>query len=631
MPESSPPDAPPIARRGASTWLRVTDACNAHCTFCAQHVPRLTDDLRDDRAMARLQALLAGGVPDELLLTGGEPTLHVGLDRLVGAAIDAGVKDVVLYTNGMALADPRRLKALVHAGLTTARVSLFATEEAAAATLTRHPRAWPLAARGIDAAVDAGLQLELATVVHAGTAPHISSLGLEVARRWPQARRFVVTPYTARPPMAPPKLHVAPRDVEPLLSSLMASLGAVGIPASPDRGYGYHLCAFSRPRAITSLLRRGEPSGGGTLIRLSGCEQCVLLDRCGGVERTMADALGERVIVPITDVRRATWLPVHERSEASVRNDRIAVTEQRGERQFVREQVIRILHACNQRCAFCWVDFDAPAMTLEQVRAAITDNLERAQGQPVTISLTGGEPTMHPQLIAIVEMARALGAARVHMQTNAVRCANQAMARQLAAAGVDEALVSLHGADPSASDTLTAAPGTHARTVQGIRNLCEAGVDVVINHVLTATLARDFPEFVRFLRDQLAHPRLVLSLAVAGHIDRGPLDAQVLPRMSALREPVLRGLRLARSMGLEVRDLVHPCGIPPCVLDGDPEIFPIAAMREVANPAGGGDEGCVKPASCRRCVYDRYCFGVRREYAAAHGTDELRPVEEPGA
>lgn len=621
--------AKPTGRRGAVTWFSVTDACNAHCAFCAEHVPRLTDDLRSDAVLKRLEQALLPEPPQEVLLTGGEPTLHPRLATVIERCRSLGVERVVLFTNGMALADPRRLEAYVAAGLTAARVSLFGVEDDATAA-TRHPRAWELASAGVDAAVAAGLELQLATVVNGATLSHLPRLAETIAARWPTAKRVTFRPYVSRPPNAPDGLHLRPAEMMQDLSAALAHLAAASISVAPDPGYGFHLCAFPKPRKFSGVLRRGQASGAGQLTLLAGCHSCALKERCGGVETSFAGVFGESVITPVTDARRATWLPVFERTAASERTDRIDVIERRGSDDVFREQVIRILHACNQRCAFCWVDFDAATMTVEEVRAAIEQNIRRADGQPVTIAYTGGEPMLHPSLVELVQLATDLGAARVHVQTNAVKAAKGTLAQRLAAAGLREALVSLHAHRADKSDTLTAAPGTFERTVAGIRNLCDAGVDVVINHVLTEQLARDFPDFVRFVASELAHDRLVVTLAVAGRIDRGPLDDSVLPRLSSLAEPVLEGLLLARELGVTVRDLVHPCGIAPCILGGDPRVFDRATMRKVATRGVVGEsEGCVKPTSCRSCIFDDYCFGIRREYADEYGTDELVPVVAP--
>jgi MoaA/NifB/PqqE/SkfB family radical SAM enzyme len=613
-------------RRGEVTWFSVTDACNAHCVFCAQHVPRMTADLRDRSVLHRLKAMLVGGVPAELLLTGGEPTLHPLLHEVIAAARAAGVERVVVYSNAMAFADPARLKRWQDAGLTGLRATLVAPSPAANA-LMRHPKSWELASVGVQAAIDAGLHVQVATTLNQRTAPHLGALARHLVTHWPQVDRLVLQPHVARPPGAPTAQHVPPRDLETNLADAIKVLRASGVVVSPDPGYGYHLCAFNKPRAVASMFRHGAPSGAAQLTLLAGCERCVLAKRCGGVEASLAAAYGEAVIKPVTDARRAAWQPVFERTEASDRTDRVDVREKRGDTEFMREHVIRILHACNQRCAFCWIDFDAPTMSVEQVRAAIQENLARANGRHVSIAYTGGEPTMHPQLLELVALAKQLGAQRVHLQTNAVKAADPKLAAKLGAAGVDEALVSLHASTAADSDRLTAAPGTFERSIAGIRNLCEAGVDVVINHVLTAQLAPRFVDFVRFVHARLAHPRLILSVAVAGRIDRGPLDDSVLPRLSELAAPVGEGLRLANKLGLQVRDLVHPCGVPPCVVGGDPEIFDVDKMRVVSTSGVVGEaEGCVKPESCRACLFDRYCYGVRREYADDHGTAELVPV-----
>lgn len=619
------------ARRGDVTWFRVTDACNAHCTFCAEHVPRATPDLRDRSAFDRLDALLAGGVPSELLLTGGEPTLHPRLGALIERAKAAGVADVVLFTNAMALGDARRVARLQRAGLSRVRASLFGVDERSRIAM-RHPDGWELAAAGVDAAVDAGLPVELASVICRDTVAGLAELATAAVARWPAVTNVVLAPFHAQGQTEDDATsqdhHVHPRAAEADLRRALRIWAAAGVTVAPDPGYGYHLCAFAKPHGLASLLRQQAPSGDHDLQHPAACETCVVRRRCSGVEASLLRRFGDDLVQPWTDRRRALWQPLFERTVASDRTDRIAVRQRDNDGRAMREQVIRILHACNQRCAFCWVDFSAPTMTAAAVEQAIVQNMARLPaGESATITFTGGEPTLHPDLATLIARACELGAARVQVQTNAIRCADPDVAQALATAGLDEALVSLHAPDAEASDTLTAAPGTFARSVQGIRNLCAAGVDVVINHVLTREQAPHFPEFVRFVGAELAHERLVMTVAVAGRIDRGPLDEDVLPTLSELAEPVRAGLRIAHEIGVSVRDLSHPCGIPPCILGADIPQLQRAHLRGVSTKGVVGEaEGCIKPETCRRCLFDGHCFGVRREYADEHGTGELTPI-----
>jgi len=591
--------------------------------MCSQHVPRATDDLRDRSVLARLDALLKTEVPAELLLTGGEPTLHPRLATIVRKARENGVERVVLATNGFALGDPRRVARLVQAGVTRVRIALFGVGEDAAA-LSRHPRAWELATAGIEQCVRAGVEIELGLLICASTVAGLPALAELAAERWPAIRDVLLMPYRSDDRGAPAEEHVLPRDVERTLRAAMKTWAAADVRVRPEPGYGYHLCAFDRPRGLGGLIRHGAPSGSDDHVHPAACDACVLKARCTGVERSLHAFAGDDVVVPWTNQRRAQWLPLFERTEASDRTDRIALRERSGERVGVREQVIRILHACNQRCAFCWVDFDAPAMSEGEVLVAIAENLAAVPDPgEATITFTGGEPTMHPDILALIRGARALGAGRVHMQTNAVRCADPKLASELAAAGLTEALVSLHADEAGRSDALTAAPGTFERTLRGIGNLCDAGVDVVINHVLTREQAPRFPAFVTLVADRLQHERLLLTVAVAGRIDRGPLDERVLPTMAELAPHVRAGLLAAQELGLRVRDVAHPCGVPPCIAGADLAVFDRATMRRIAADA---DDGCVKPPSCAACAYDAYCHGVRREYADDHGTAELVPI-----
>jgi hypothetical protein len=95
--------------------VRLTLACNNACVFCAQRgVDSGAVDVRAALAAARSEA-------DEVMLTGGEPTLDVAvLVDAIAAARELGFRRVGVQTNGAHLDDPR----LTAAGLTDAHVSL---------------------------------------------------------------------------------------------------------------------------------------------------------------------------------------------------------------------------------------------------------------------------------------------------------------------------------------------------------------------------------------------------------------------------------------------------------------------------------------------------------------------------
>lgn len=635
------PASPDILLRAPSSGtgelpFRVTDACIAHCTFCADHVPRRTPDLATAEVLDRLRLLLDRVVPTRLLLTGGEPTLHPRLAQVIALARQRGVQQVVLQTHGAPLADAAKLRAWQEAGLTGARVLLVAAEEGAAYGLTQLAQGWHWQQRGIEQALTAGLDVAVETPVTRGTVSQLTEIArylssLATARGMagrPGLGPWQLVPYRSRPPGAPDDQHVAPRGIEPVLLQAveLARQGGVEVALPPNEGW--HPCAFSAVNKLRDLLVRAP--GGVQRSWPQACAGCAVRPSCPGVEQSLLDVLGPAVVEPIADARRAAWLPLHRGGSGRTalgreRNVQVPVAKDEGQGREVHELVLRVIHACNQRCAFCWVDFEAPAMDL----SAVAERLDAAfaDGQRPSVAFTGGEPLLHADIAAMIALAAQRGAAAVSLQTNATRLLGLRHAQTLREAGLTHALVSLHGADAAESDALTAAPGTFARTVQGIRWLCESGVKVTINHVLTRDLGPKFPQFIDFIGGELAHPLLALTIAVAGHIDAGPIEAQVLPTHTSLGPAVAEGLAKARRLGLQIVGFLHPCGIVPCALPD-----PWVALEGVTlRPPALDDEatlrdGGVKAPLCQECALNRVCFGVRREYAAVHGLGELKPV-----
>lgn len=603
----------------------VTDACNAHCVFCAEHVPRMTPDLRDETVLTRLQTLLEREKPQAVLLGGGEPTLHPLLPRLIAQVRATGAL-ALLHTNGMRLGDPRYLQKLLEADLNGVRIGIFGHDAPSAELATRLPRSFELTGNGILAALQAKLPVELEMPVHAVTQHSLLPLAELVVRQWPAVTAVRYVPYVSRLPLAPPDLHVLPTLVEQSLTRALQVLAAADISTRLASTEGFHPCAFRNPGRMTPLLSTESPRDTSGRMQVPACQTCALVDRCPGVERSFAAHLGDAAVTPFDPKRPLAWLPGGRRTRPDAQHIDLDVRAVTGtEMRTSREHVIRILHACNQRCAFCWVDFSGPEMSLPALHTRLKAWLqELPKDQLLSITLTGGEPTMHRDVVAMVALARELGVARIGLQTNATRLADGKLAGQLAAAGLDQALVALHHHDAEASDALTAARGTHARTLEGVRQLGQAGVAVTLNHVLTRQTAAEFPQFVQFLAQHFGdQPGLSLSVAVASHIGDGPLDPQVLPRMAELADPFRAGVLLAKKHQLQLDNLIHPCGVPPCVLDGDPRIY---GDQQMGTGLGAEDAACMHADFCAQCRFRPVCPGIRKEYAQKFGTAEFHAI-----
>lgn len=587
--------------------------CNQACTYCTARRPQ--DDLaaiQPAALAARVDGALAGGAR-ELLLGGGEPTLHRGLEALVARAW-AGGAEVTLATNAT-LIDAARARALRDAGLGLARVNLAGWGDPLD-EVTRDPGGFARALAGLHALADAGLPIELEAAVVRSTAAGLPGLPRQVRAELGQAVRGLSLVVPVESP--------APGELLPF-AEVAASLRAVdeaarqaALPLKLAPGSPPPPCVLPDPTRLASLFAL-TPGGAGRPghARLDACATCLVADRCPGVPEPYLRRFPPPAAAPVREVRLQRRLALIGSVEAQVARE--LVTQNRlwdpvkGERL---EDVVRVVFQCNQACRFCFVSTHLPAPTEAQVREAIAAAARAGRA----VALSGGEPTLHPDLAGLVALA-AGGASLVTLQTNAVRLAEPGAAQALADAGLQEAFVSLHGAQAAVADAVTGAPGTFARTCAGVDALQAAGVRVRLNFVICRSNAGQLVPLVRLLAGRWPGADLTLSF-VAAATDVVPRDAELLPRYAEVLPEVEAAVAEGARLGVHVGGFESMCGLPLCLVPGRPRRF-----LDLPPVPPGFDRGeFVDAEACRGCDLLGRCYGLRRSYAELHGTGELRPV-----
>lgn len=159
---------------------------------------------------------------------------------------------------------------------------------------------------------------------------------------------------------------------------------------------------------------------------------------------------------------------------------------------------VRLTHVCNQRCLFC-LDRDAQDGTMMSVEAVVKELGAGRRAGLRRVVLSGGEPTVHPDFVKIVEAARSLGYTHIQTITNGRRFCYKSFLDAAVDAGLREVTFSLHGHTAPLHDRLTKVPGSFVQAVTALRHaLAKPGlivsVDVVINRLNLPQL-RELLEF----------------------------------------------------------------------------------------------------------------------------------------
>jgi MoaA/NifB/PqqE/SkfB family radical SAM enzyme len=277
---------------------------------------------------------------------------------------------------------------------------------------------------------------------------------------------------------------------------------------------------------------------------------------------------------------------------------------------------LNITTHCNQHCPFCFMGFTAaPAhKSLEQVARELAKARELCDGRDIVMS--GGEPTVHPQILDILEAAGSFGFSRVTLFTNGQRLHNKELVAALVRGGLRAALIPLHGSSPEMHDSLVGRP--HFRQVlQGLEQSLAAGVDVIINTVATTANLEDIPAINHLVQDRFAGAssyRLTYP-AVMGEMRRRPDLLPTYDQVTSLISSLLdRTPRVPLSSDL----------VPLCLLGSNRQVAVEYHFSRDAELSFDDSQGInrIGGKPCLKCPYRERCNGLQMDPVRLQGVPE---------
>jgi heme b synthase len=151
--------------------------------------------------------------------------------------------------------------------------------------------------------------------------------------------------------------------------------------------------------------------------------------------------------------------------------------------------------ACNLRCQHCRAVPEqaiGPNVLTTAESFAFMDEIAKVT-RPVLI-LSGGEPLYRPDIFDIGAYGKALGF-RMALATNGTLI-TPALATQIVDTGFSRVAISLDGAKAATHDRFRGIPGSHAKAINGIRQLRERGMSVQINSTVARHNVAELPDML---------------------------------------------------------------------------------------------------------------------------------------
>jgi len=210
---------------------------------------------------------------------------------------------------------------------------------------------------------------------------------------------------------------------------------------------------------------------------------------------------------------------------------------------------IQLVRICNQKCRFCSNPETDYELSIEQARSQIDDFIKRGYDG---IILTGGEPTLYPDLVDVVSYATDKGI-HVRMITNGQKTAERSFITALNEAGLGHVHISVHTNDPKLQAFLTGTEDSLANIKQSLDLFAELGINVDVNITMEAFNCGHLDEVVKWLVKCWPNLHHFVFNNLDPSSDRVAEYPDTVPRLVDIEMPLLKALAFLQRSGRTFR------------------------------------------------------------------------------
>ena len=290
---------------------------------------------------------------------------------------------------------------------------------------------------------------------------------------------------------------------------------------------------------------------------------------------------------------------------------------------------------CNNNCVFCCNRFPEIRCRDDGGDIKIKDMFVecKKKRQIDGIVFTGGEPTLHPEIVRIINTSKGLGYKNIGLQTNGRLLSYKNLCREMLDAGLNEVNISLHSSNEKMHDALTRTKNAFKETVCGLKNMLklkqEYQIKINVNFTVTSINYKNIPEYLKFIIAFKKIDSIVLNTMMCWG------NAQIFfnrlfVTYSKTAEEVKKGLDFIGAKKRILKTSINVSPMPVCLMPGYEEFVGLQEnpKKIECNELKILNRGAsfIKAEQCKKCIYKKECDGIDYYYAKIRGTRELKPV-----
>jgi hypothetical protein len=223
--------------------------------------------------------------------------------------------------------------------------------------------------------------------------------------------------------------------------------------------------------------------------------------------------------------------------------------------------IIEVNSACDMDCPLCFSEAGPGfSLTLEEVEA-ILDDFVRTEGKPEVVQFSGGEPTIHPQIIDFVKAAKSRDISFVMINTNGKRIARDDRFLEQLAEARPAIYFQFDGFDSDTYRIIRGEADILDQKLRALDRLASIGLSVTLVPAIERGVNEH--EIGRIIDFAIRHPAVrginfQPAFHAGRHMRHDPLERMTIPDVLRLIEQQTAGKFL-------VSDFVPvPCCFPTC-------------------------------------------------------------------
>jgi 7,8-dihydro-6-hydroxymethylpterin dimethyltransferase len=238
---------------------------------------------------------------------------------------------------------------------------------------------------------------------------------------------------------------------------------------------------------------------------------------------------------------------------------------------------IDLTNRCNLTCPICFANANVTGMVYEPTFEKVVQLLQQLRAyRPVpasAVQLTGGEPTLHPDFLAIVGKAHELGFSHVQAASNGIRFADRDFARAAGEAGLHTIYLQFDGVDDAVHERTRGRPLLELKR-KALDNIHAAGMKVCLVPTIVKGVNDD--QVAKILQFAVDNIHVVSGIAYqpvsfTGRIDAADRAAQRYT-LGDLANDLAAAGRLEPMRDFYPLSMVAPLSRLMAAITGDPKI-----------------------------------------------------------